>query len=118
MQIHISPRHIQLTAAIHAHVAGKVAHLEEYTDSILAAHVVLLFDEHRSKKKDFLVKIHLALPGPDLHAEDAEDDLYSAIDLTVKKLVQQLRKRKTKVKEKAKHKVKVAKEIERHGYRR
>jgi len=34
------------------------------------------------------------------------------------KLVQQLRKRKTKVKEKAKHKVKVAKEIERHGYRR
>lgn len=64
------------------------------------------------------MKIHVALPGPDLHAEDAEDDLYSAIDLTVKKLVQQLRKRKTKVKEKAKHKVKVAKEIERHGYRR
>jgi len=118
MQIHISPRHIQLTAAIHAHVADKVAHLEEFCDQILAAHVVLLFDEHRSKKKDYQVKIHVALPGPDLHAEDAEGDLYAAIDLTVHKLVQQLRKRKTKVKEKAKHKVKVAKEIERHGYRR
>jgi len=118
MQIHLSPRHLQLTAAIHAHVADKVAHLEEYTDSIIAAHVVLLFDEHRSKKKDYQVKIHLALPGPDLHAEDAEDDLYAAIDLAVHKLAQQLRKRKTKTKEKEKHKVKVAKEIERHGYRR
>ena len=118
MQIHLSPRHIQLTAAIHAHVADKVAHLEEYTESILAAHVVLLFDEHRSKKKDYQVKIHLAMPGPDLHAEDAEDDLYAAIDLTVHKLAQQLRKRKTKTKEKAKRKVQVAREVERHGYRR
>jgi len=118
MQIHISPRHVQLTAAIHAHVADKVAHLEEYTDEILAAHVVLLFDEHRSKKKDYQVKIHLAVPGPDLHAEDAENDLYSAIDLCVHKLVAQLRKRKTKVKEKAKHKVRVAREVERRGYRR
>jgi len=118
MQIHISPRHVQLTAAIHSHVADKVAHLEEFCDSILAAHVVLLFDEHKSKKKDYQVKIHLALPGPDLHAEDAEDDLYSAIDLCVHKLAQQLRKRKTKVKEAKKHKVRVAKEVERHGYRR
>ena len=118
MQIHISPRHVQLTAAIHAHVAEKVAHLEEFSDHILAAHVVLLYDEHRSKKKDYQVKIHLALPGPDLHAEDAEDDLYSAIDLAVHKLVQQLRKRKTKVKETKKHKVRVAREIERRGYRR
>lgn len=118
MQIHISPRHVQLTAAIHAHVADKVAHLEEFCDTILAAHVVLLFDEHKSKKKDYQVKIHLALPGPDLHAEDAEDDLYAAIDLAVHKLAQQLRKRKTKTKETKKHKVRVAREIERHGYRR
>lgn len=118
MQIHLSPRHIQLTASIHSYVADKVAHLEEYSDSILAAHVVLLYDEHRSTKKDYQVKIHLAMPGPDLHAEDAEDDLYAAIDKAVDKLVQQLRKRKTKTKEKAKHKVQVAKEIERHGYRR
>jgi putative sigma-54 modulation protein len=118
MQIHLSPRHITLTAAIHAHVAEKVAHLEEFTDQILATHVVLLFDEHRSKKKDYQVKIHLAMPGKDLHAEDAEDDLYSAIDLTAHKLAQQLRKRKTKTKEMSKHKVQVAREIERHGYRR
>ena len=118
MQIHLSPRHIQLTAAIHAHVADKVAHLEEFSDQILAAHVVLLFDEHRSKKKDYQVKIHLAMPGQDLHAEDDEDDLYTAIDLTAHKLAQQLRKRKTKIKEKTKHKVRVAREVERHGYRR
>ena len=118
MQIHISPRHVQLTAAIHAHVADKVAHLEEYCDQILAAHVVLLFDEHRSKKKDYQVKIHLAVPGPDLHAEDAEDDLSSALELCGHTLVQQLRKRKTKTKEKSKRKVRVAREVERHGYRR
>ena len=33
MQIHLSPRHLVLTAAIHSHVADKVEHLESITDS-------------------------------------------------------------------------------------
>lgn len=113
MQIHLSPRHMTLTAAIHSYVCEKVEHLEAMTPSIMAAHVVLLHDE--TKKKRFVVKVHLALPGPDIHAEDAEDDLYAAIDLTINKLTQQLRKYKTKRSEAKKHKVRVAKETMKRG---
>jgi putative sigma-54 modulation protein len=38
------------------------------------------------------------VPGPDLYAEDAESDLYAAIDLVMKKIEQQIRKRQNKFK--------------------
>jgi|ERR1700677_2012705 len=102
MQIHLSPRHLTLTAAIHAHVFAKVAHLEELSDEILAVHVVLFHDEKKNPKKSHTVKLHIALPGPDLHAEDSQADLYTAIDLVIDKAAQQLRKRKTRLKDKTK----------------
>jgi putative sigma-54 modulation protein len=116
MQIHLSPRHLTLTAAIHAHVAEKITHLETLTDGILAAHVVLLHDETKTKKHT--VKVHLAVPGPDLHAEDTEDDLYVAIDRATDKLAQQLRKRKTKIADTKKHKTQLATEARKRGYAR
>jgi len=103
MQIHLSPRHLKLTAAIHGYVAGKVEHLEELTSEIMAAHVVLFHDERKDPKKTYTVKMHIALPGPDIHAEDSESDLYVAIDKVLDKVAQQLRKRKTRLKDKTKH---------------
>jgi putative sigma-54 modulation protein len=38
------------------------------------------------------------MPGPDLYAEDWEIDLYAAIDLVMKKIEQQIRKRHSKYK--------------------
>ena len=116
MQIHLSPRHLTLTAAIHGYVAEKVNHLEQLTDNILAAHVVLMHDETKTKKH--IVKVHLAVPGPDIHAEDAEDDLYSAIDKVVGKLSMQLRKRKTKIADHKKHLTRLASEEKKRGYKR
>jgi ribosomal subunit interface protein len=40
----------------------------------------------------------LEVPGPDLYAEDWEGDLYAAIDLSMKKVEQQIRKRHGKFK--------------------
>ncbi len=116
MQIHLSPRHLTLTAAIYGHVAEKINHLETLTDRILAAHVVLLHDDTKTKK--YIVKTHLAIPGPDLYAEDAEDDLYLAIDKVAVKLAQQLRKRKTKIADNKKHRTQLATESRKRGYKR
>jgi len=116
MHIHLSPRHLTLTAAIHAHVAEKITHLETLTDRILAAHVVLLHDETKTKKHT--VKVHLAVPGPDLHAEDTENDLYIAIDRVTDKLAQQLRKRKTRITDNKKHRTQLATEGLKRGYKR
>ena len=108
MQIHLSPRHLRLTAAIHRHCAEKIGHLEELTDSILAAHVVLIHDEAAKTKLRFIVKVHLAVPGPDIHAEESAEDLYAALDLVVDKLARQLRKRKTRLTDKRRSKAQKA----------
>jgi putative sigma-54 modulation protein len=97
-------------------VAEKITHLEQLTDRILAAHVVLLHDETRTRKH--IVKVHLAVPGPDIYAEDAEDDLYAAIDKVTGKLSQQLRKRKTRIGDHKKHRSRLASEEKKRGFKR
>lgn len=95
MQLHLSPRNLRLTAAIHQHAAEKILHLEDLADDIIAAHVVLVNDESVNPKKQFTVKAHLAVPGPDIHAEIAGPDLYAALDEVADRLARQLRKRRT-----------------------
>jgi len=107
---------MELTSAIYSFVADKMGHLENQTEQIIAAHVVLLHDE--TKKKKHIVKVHLAVPGPDVHAEDAEDDLYVAIDKVVDKLSRQLRKRKTRLIDQKKHRLRQAIEKKKRGYKR
>lgn len=110
MHIHISPRNLKLTAAIHAYVAEKVSHLEHISNEVIAAHVVIWHDDTRSPSKAFCVKVHLAVPGPDLHAEEHNADMYAAIDKVAEKLARQLRKRKTRIKDQVKQKTQKARE--------
>jgi len=93
MQIHISPRNVKLTAALHGYVAEKLESLEHLADGIIGAHVAIFHDQSRANKHAFVVKVHLAVPGPDLHAEDHGHELYHAIDAVVAKLDTQLRKK-------------------------
>lgn len=95
MQLHLSPRNLRLTAAIHQHAAAKILHLEDIADDIMAAHVVLVNDEAANPKKQFTVKAHLAVPGPDVHAEHSGSDLYAVFDEVTDRLARQLRKRRT-----------------------
>lgn len=105
MQIHVSTRHLQLTGAINSFVAEKVSHLEDLTGNMIAVHVVLGQDEKSSAGGgSYYAKLHVALPGPDLHAEDSDFDLYAAIDKAMSKLARQLRKRKTKLVDKQQQK--------------
>ncbi len=103
MQIHISSRHLKLTGAMQAFATSKISSLEHMTDDIIAAHVVLMHDENKNPSKSFGVKVHLAVPGPDIHIEEHTSDLYAALDLAVNKLERQLRKRKTKLVTRKKH---------------
>jgi putative sigma-54 modulation protein len=110
MQIHLSPRNLRLTAAIHQHAASKIEHLEDIADDIIAAHVVLVDDASVNPKKQFTVKAHLALPGPDVHAEHCGDDLYVVMDEVADRLARQLRKRRTAFVDKRREKSRRAKQ--------
>ena len=98
MQIHLSPRHVSLSASIHTHAATIIAQLEDLAD-IIAAHLVLINEQGAATKKPFVVKAHLAVRGPDIHAEDRAETLHAALDLVADKLARQLRKRKTRLKD-------------------
>ena len=97
MQIHISPRDVKLTPALHAYVAQKIESLEHFGLGLIGAHIALWHDDQRAFKHAFVVKVHLALPGPDLHAEDHGHELYQAIDMVATRLAEQLRHRKNKL---------------------
>ena len=51
-----------------------------------------------------LIAVHLAVPGPDIHAEESHSVLYAALDLVTAKLARQLRKRKTRLTDKVRSK--------------
>jgi putative sigma-54 modulation protein len=100
MQIHLTPRHLTLTASIHQAAAKHVQHLESFSPDIIAAHVVLVADLAAKPGRRHIVKVHLAVPGPDIFAEHANDDLYVALEMVCDKISTQLRKRKTALSDK------------------
>ena len=110
MQIHLSPRNLTLTGAIHSHAAEKIEHLEVLCQDIIAAHIVLVHDDAAKPSARYGVKVHLAVSGPDIHAEDFDADLYAAMDKVASKLARQLRKRKTRLSDKRRSVAQRAKE--------
>jgi ribosome hibernation promoting factor len=104
MQIHLSPRHLRMTGSIHTHAAAMVSSLEDYAE-IIAAHLVLIYDEVAKPQHRFGVKAHLAIRGKDVHADVKAETLHIAIDQAGDKLARQLRKRKTKLTDKRRSKV-------------
>jgi len=108
MEIHLSARHLKLTGANRAHITSKLSVLEHITDDIIGVHAVVLYDENKSPAKQFLVKVHLGVPGPDIHVEQYGPDLNAAIDKIEDKLARQLRKRRTRLQDKKRSKTRKA----------
>lgn len=100
MKLILSTHDITLTKAIEDHVLSKLEKLEHLDQRAIDARVVLEHDHIKTPQKKFSCSIRLSMPGPDLFAEDREDDLYAAIDKVAKKIGQQLRKRHNKHKAK------------------
>lgn len=100
MKLIISPHNIPLTEAIEDHVRSRIEKLEHIDRHAVEATVTLEHDKTKAPEKAFKCGILLREPGPDLYAEDHEDNLYSAIDLVTKKIQQQIRKRHSKFKAK------------------
>ena len=84
MNLILSTHDLTLTKAIEDHIISRIDKLEH--------------DKTKAPERQFSCSMRLSLPGPDLFAEDAETDLYAAIDLVAKKIEQQIRKRHNKFK--------------------
>ncbi|HMP83180.1 MAG TPA: ribosome-associated translation inhibitor RaiA [Verrucomicrobiota bacterium] len=98
MKLIIIPHGVTLTKAIEDHIVTKIEKLDHLDKRVIDARVTLEHDHTRAPEKAFSCAVRLSVRGPDLFAEDREEDLYAAIDIVTKKIEQQLRKRRSKAK--------------------
>ena len=85
-------RHTEPTDALKHYAQEKIHKIGKYFTRPLEAHVVLSVD---SKQRQ-VAEATLQARGVTIHGREETDDLYSAIDLLVDKVEQQVRKYKTK----------------------
>lgn len=99
MKFILSTHNLTLTEAIEQYVLTKLEKLESIDRWLLDARVTLEKEHETHSSADvFKCGIRLGIRGNDLYADDRESDLYAAIDLTIKKLEQQIRKKHSKAK--------------------
>ena len=91
MQITITARHFHLTNAIRDHIYDSASKLEKYFDNIITAHFILTLENSNNK-----VELVMHVPKHNLKSEASEKDMYLAIDMTVDKMEQQIKKMKDK----------------------
>ena len=98
MKLILSTHNLTLTEAIETHIVSRIEQLGHLDPRAIDARVVIEQDHAKVPDRKFKCSIRVAVAGPDLFAEDAETDLYAAIDLVAKKIEQQIRKRHSKFK--------------------
>jgi putative sigma-54 modulation protein len=98
MKLILSSHNVTLTQGIEDHILAKLEKLEHMDRLAIGARITVEHDTAKITDKRFKCSVRLDVAGPDLYAEDWEMDLYAAIDLVMKKIQQQIRKRHSKFK--------------------
>ncbi len=99
MKYNIRGEKVEVTSAIKNYIEEKVGKLDKYFESpeTISANVVI-----KVRGKEQKIEITIPTMHYTLRNEEAHEDLYAAIDLTVDKLERQIRKHKTKINSKNK----------------
>ncbi len=92
VKVSVTFRHTDPTAALKRYAEEKVHKIGKYFYRPLEAHVVLSVDSRDRQ----LAEVTLQAQRLNIHGREETTDLYSAIDLVMDKIEQQVRKYKTK----------------------
>jgi putative sigma-54 modulation protein len=96
MKFILTTHNVTLTKAIEDHILTRIDKLEHLDRWAVDARVMLDHDHTKVPERQFKCAIRLGVRGPDLYAQQADRDLYAAIDLVFKKIEQQIRKRQSR----------------------
>lgn len=91
MNLHLTGHHLEITPALRDYVESKLERITHHFDQVIDVKVTLSVEKLKQK-----VEATLHVPGNDLHAECADDNMYSAIDMLSDKLGRQVLKHKEK----------------------
>ncbi|WP_315081619.1 ribosome hibernation-promoting factor, HPF/YfiA family [uncultured Clostridium sp.] len=92
MKVIVIAKNIELTNALREMVEKKISKLGKYFNSDIEAKATLSVQRNRQ-----IVEIMIPFNGVVLRGEEANEDMYRAIDLVEEKLERQIRKQKTKL---------------------
>lgn len=93
VRVSVTFRHTRPTEALKHYAEDKVYRIGKYFYQPLDAHVVLAVDSRDRQ----LAEVTLQARRLTIHGKEETSDLYSAIDLVMDKIEQQVRKYKTKI---------------------
>lgn len=93
MEIVVAGRHTEVTARYRAHLAGKLAKVEQLAPRAQRVDV-LVSHEPNPRQADSSERVELTVVdrGPVIRAEASADDPYAALDLALAKLLERLRR--------------------------
>jgi putative sigma-54 modulation protein len=93
MQVSVTGHHVEVTDSLRTHVDDKISKLKRHFDNVTDVHVILTVEKLEQK-----AEATVQVSGAKLFAEDAQEDMYVAIDNMVDKLDRQIIKHKEKLK--------------------
>jgi len=91
MQVSITGHHVEVTEAMKQHVEEKIGKLKRHFDNVTDVHVILTVEKLEQK-----AEATVQISGATLFADDAQENMYTAIDSMVDKLDRQIIKHKEK----------------------
>ncbi|UJF19582.1 ribosome hibernation promoting factor [Vibrio sp. SS-MA-C1-2] len=92
MNINLTGHHVEITSSIRQFVEEKFVKLERFFDPINNVHVVLKVEKNTQQAEAIL---HVS--SGEIYASSQSEDMYTAIDTLIDKLVRQLNKHKEKL---------------------
>ena len=99
MKIIVSGKQLEMTEAIKNYAESKVSKITKYLENITETHITLTVENTKTEVKVFKAIGTVQVPGKVIRVEEANSDLYGAIDLLADGLERQTRKFKEKLKE-------------------
>lgn len=94
MQINITGHNMEVTPALRTYTTEKFDRLKRRGDHITSINII--FDVEKLQQ---IAKATVHLAGTEIHARSESEDLYSAIDTLIDKLILQVTKHKEKQKD-------------------
>lgn len=93
MQVHITARHVKISAPLRQYVIDKISRIEKYFDNLIEAHVIVGTEKYYSWAEATVVA-----SGKRINAKEQAKDLYAAVDLLLDTLERQIKTFKEKLK--------------------
>lgn len=97
MNLKISGHHLEVTSALREYVTIKLERVLRHFDQVIDGTVILTVDNHKEKDKRQKIEANLHLKGKDIFIENADGDLYAAIDTLVNRLDRQVLRHKDRL---------------------